>query len=134
MAISRQATVGGPTSVCEISGGSRFDSPSERARLPTMSTSFPLSIPPLVGVGYWTWDVAEGRVRWDPTLERLYGLEPGSFGGAFEDWAALVHPDDRQTVIDIVQRAMATASVRPRWPGKKPSTITIFRMRRFGWW
>lgn len=75
-----------------------------------MSTSFPLSIPPLVGVGYWTWDVAEGRVRWDPTLERLYGLEPGSFGGAFEDWAALVHPDDRQTVIDIVQRAMATAS------------------------
>lgn len=75
-----------------------------------MSTSFPSSVPRLVGVGYWTWDVADGRVRWDPTLERLYGLEPGTFGGTFDDWATLVHPEDRQRLLDTVQRAMASGT------------------------
>lgn len=75
-----------------------------------MSTGPAPNAPALAGVGYWTWDLADGRIRWDPTIERLYGLDPGAFGGTFEAWADLIHPEDRRRAIEAVQEAMATAS------------------------
>ena len=49
-------------------------------------------------MGWWEWDPAENRVIWSPSLERIYGLEPGTFGGSYEDYLALIHPDDRPLV------------------------------------
>ena len=49
-------------------------------------------------MGWWEWDPAENRVIWSPSLERIYGLEPGTFGGSYEDYLALIHPDDRPHV------------------------------------
>lgn len=45
-------------------------------------------------MGTWAWDATTGRVDWDEPLERLYGLEPGTFGGTMDDYLALLHPDD----------------------------------------
>lgn len=33
-------------------------------------------------------------MRWTERLESIYGLPPGSFGGAFESWRERVHPED----------------------------------------
>ncbi len=49
-------------------------------------------------MGWWEWDSTSGRVVWSQNLERIYGLEPGTFGGTYDDFLALVHPDDRETV------------------------------------
>ena len=49
-------------------------------------------------MGWWEWVPQQDRVVWSASLERIYGLEPGSFGGRYEDYLALVHPDDREAV------------------------------------
>lgn len=49
----------------------------------------------VVEFGLWDFDPATGRVQWSPELERIYGLEPGAFGGKYQDFLALLHPDDR---------------------------------------
>ncbi len=59
------------------------------------------------GFGTWRWDLHRGDVTWDPQMERLFGLEPGTFDGTFESWRSLVHPDDRERVLSAVQDAVA---------------------------
>jgi PAS domain S-box-containing protein len=62
----------------------------------------------LARFGVWRWDVATGRVRWSPELERIYGLEPGAFAGTVEAFVSFLHPEDRDRVWDSVQRAIET--------------------------
>ena len=59
------------------------------------------------GLGTWRWDVGTSRVIWDERLEALFGLAPGTFGGTYDDWVALLHPDDLDTVLSTVQGALA---------------------------
>lgn len=73
------------------------------------------------GLGTWQWDIAAGTNIWDTRLEEIYGLPPGGFGGSFDAWMALLHPDDIPDVIDIVNKAMADPSpyllkTRVVWP------------------
>jgi PAS domain S-box-containing protein len=56
-------------------------------------------------VGIWDADYATGEVRWSETLEAQYGIEPGSFGGTFDEFMALVHPDDRGATMETIERA-----------------------------
>lgn len=46
------------------------------------------------GVGIFDWDPQTGEVFWSRQLEMIYGLEPGGFGGRYENWAKQVHPED----------------------------------------
>ena len=47
-------------------------------------------------MGAFSWHAASGALRWSERLQRIAGLEPGSFGGTLDDFLALVHPDDRE--------------------------------------
>jgi PAS domain S-box-containing protein len=58
-------------------------------------------------LGTWRWDIATGVTTWDPTLERLFGLAPGTFAGTFDAWVDLLHPDDAPEVVAILERALA---------------------------
>ncbi len=62
------------------------------------------------GVGVWDADYSTGVVRWSEILERHAGLEPGTFGGHFEDFIALVHPDDRAEIQRVVANAMQSGT------------------------
>lgn len=57
-------------------------------------------------MGTWEWSIAEGVVRWSEALERIHGLEPGAFGGTFEDYQRDMHPDDRERVLAAIGRAV----------------------------
>ncbi|HEV7990487.1 MAG TPA: PAS domain S-box protein [Gemmatimonadaceae bacterium] len=57
------------------------------------------------GVGIWDVDYTTGIARMSEMLERLYGLEPGSFGGTLEDFVQGVHPDDRPAFLETLQQA-----------------------------
>ena len=54
-------------------------------------------------IGGWEWDIGTGVVRWSDNLERIHGLEPGSFGNTFESYQAMVHPGDRERVISALR-------------------------------
>jgi PAS domain S-box-containing protein len=49
-------------------------------------------------LGIWEWDRNTDRVTWDDRMEAMFGLEPGTFGGTWSEYLALVHPDDRMAV------------------------------------
>ena len=58
-------------------------------------------------LGTWYWDEETGRTVWDPRLEAMHGMAPGTFGGTFDDWVASLHPGDRSECIARVAAAMA---------------------------
>jgi PAS domain S-box-containing protein len=59
-------------------------------------------------LGTWQWDLVTGVTTWDPMMERLFGLPRGGFGGTFDEWVALLHPDDRDDVLRSVQHSLDT--------------------------
>ena len=62
------------------------------------------------GMGSWEWNTETGAVRWSEGLEEIHGLGPGGFGGTFEAFLELVHPDDRELVEAAVLRAASEGS------------------------
>jgi PAS domain S-box-containing protein len=60
------------------------------------------------GMGDWQWDMVTGRVSWSEAVERIYGLEPGTFEGTLEAYRDLIHPDDRASSAAVVNAAIET--------------------------
>lgn len=57
-------------------------------------------------IGIWEWDITTGEVRWDERMERMFGLEPGTFGGTIEAFESLVHEEDLQHIEASLSRAL----------------------------
>ncbi len=45
-------------------------------------------------VGVWDLDLLENVLVWDEQMYSLYGVNPDTFGGAYESWQQGVHPED----------------------------------------
>ena len=56
--------------------------------------------------GVWEWNLETDTVRWNETLERLMGFEPGAFEGTLEAFVDRVHPDDIDRVRGKLDRAI----------------------------
>ena len=56
-------------------------------------------------VGSWEWNPATGEVRWSDELYAIYGVDRETFAPSFESFIELIHPDDREFVTMITQRA-----------------------------
>ncbi len=72
-------------------------------------------------MGVWDWNVRTGDLNWSDTLEPLYGLAPGTFGGTFEHFQQLVHPQDRETVNATIRESLEgggefSVEFRNLWP------------------
>ncbi len=81
---------------------------SEEARLTAEERMrFALQI---ANVGIWDLDYATGVARWSEILESQFGLRPGTFGGSFQAFVDLVHPDDRELVRETVAKAMQSGA------------------------
>ena len=59
-------------------------------------------------VGTFEWDIQTGANTWTPELEAMYGLPKGGFSGTQKAWEELVHPDDRNDVMQRVNYALET--------------------------
>ncbi len=57
-------------------------------------------------MGSWEWNIATNQVIWSPTLERIHGLEPGTFPGTFEAYQSDIHPDDREYVLKNITKSL----------------------------
>ena len=57
-------------------------------------------------MGAFDWNIQTGVNSWNPELEVLYGLKPGSFGRTLSAFEDLVHPDDRARVRHLVDQCL----------------------------
>jgi PAS domain S-box-containing protein len=72
-------------------------------------------------IGTFDWHVPSGRVTWTEEEERLFGLQPGTFGGTIEAWSRYVLPED----LSRMQREMGGTMAR----GEREMDFA-FRIRR----
>lgn len=59
----------------------------------------------LLSAGIWTYDFTSRDVTWSPGLYKLIGLDPATVKASVDLYEALVHPDDRLTHHQIVEKA-----------------------------
>jgi PAS domain S-box-containing protein len=55
-------------------------------------------------LGAWEWDMPGQQVTWSAMLEKIHGLEEGTFGGDFEAYQRDIHPEDRERVLSTIRR------------------------------
>lgn len=58
--------------------------------------------------GVWELDPATDEVIWTESMERLFGIDPGTFDGTYDGFAERVHPDDLPAVDRAVDRSVST--------------------------
>ena len=61
-----------------------------------------LTAPP---VGLWGWDLQTGQLYCSPQVSTLLGVAPGSVLGTQNELLALIHPDDRETIVLAMRHA-----------------------------
>ncbi len=61
------------------------------------------------GIGLWEWDLPSGTYTWDATLYNIMGVEP-SQEISFDLLADLIHPDDKGSVDEKIESALAQDS------------------------
>lgn len=54
--------------------------------------------------GLWEWDTASGTMELDARCHEILGHGPRVERMAFADWSQLIHPNDRQAVLSLLQR------------------------------
>jgi len=57
-------------------------------------------------LGNWDWNIQSGELSWSNEIYRIFGLSPQAFGATYEAFLNAVHPDDRESVIESVNRAV----------------------------
>jgi PAS domain S-box-containing protein len=62
----------------------------------------------LANMGDYDWHMPTDTNRWSDQLYRIYGYEPQSFNPSYERFVSFLHPDDREPVQAIHQKALAT--------------------------
>ncbi len=55
-------------------------------------------------LGTWEWDVTEPTAVWSDELYRIYGLTKDGYTPSYERYLTMIHPDDRQRVVDATKR------------------------------
>jgi len=59
-------------------------------------------------LGCWSLNSTTNEVIWSDGVEEILGLPANSFGGTFEDYLSLVHPEDLEVFQRSVEQALAT--------------------------
>ena len=77
-------------------------------------------------IGTFEWNIRDDVNTWSPEIERLYGLEEGSFGGTYEAWAALVHPDDLPAAEARVRESLENGAFQTEWRVVRPDGGVIW--------
>jgi PAS domain S-box-containing protein len=70
----------------EIAAGQKRQQLNDRLQLALDSSGF----------GVWESDLISGRMTWDDTMCRIYGVSPDSFTGLRTEWSNRLHPADME--------------------------------------
>lgn len=62
----------------------------------------------LANMGDYDWHIPSDTNRWSDQLYRIYGHEPQSFNASYDRFISHIHPDDRERIMAVHQRAYAS--------------------------
>jgi len=65
-------------------------------------------------IGCFDWNLETGVNTWSPELYAIYGLRSDEFGNTQEAWEQCVHPDDREAMVEAVERSRTTGKAEDR--------------------
>jgi PAS domain S-box-containing protein len=57
-------------------------------------------------VGTWRWDITTNEISWDSRCKALFGLPDSVPNVSYEDFFSHLHPDDRNSTKDALQRVL----------------------------
>jgi PAS domain S-box-containing protein len=57
-------------------------------------------------VGTWNWDLQTDHIYWSSQVDRFLDLSEGAQPRTQNDWLALVHPDDGETIVLAMRQAL----------------------------
>lgn len=57
-------------------------------------------------LGNWDWNILTNEIRWSDEVYRIFGLVPKQIDATYEAFLSAVHPDDRDFVIESINRAL----------------------------
>ena len=60
-------------------------------------------------VGSWDLDVVTGTLYWSDEAYRIYGFKPQEFAPTYENFQAIIHPEDHERVQKAVDAALSSA-------------------------
>ena len=67
-------------------------------------------------IGTFEWDMSKDVNSWTAELEAMYGLPPGGFPGTQTAWENLIHADDRDGAVRLVEQTLSTGEpVKGEW-------------------
>jgi two-component system, chemotaxis family, CheB/CheR fusion protein len=64
----------------------------------------------------WDWDLVNNEIWWSDNLKTLLGYENEEMGQGMEGWLKLVHPDERDEVINGINKAINNG--KDQWSGE----------------
>jgi len=70
-------------------------------------------------IGIWEWDTITNNITLDERMERMFGLEPGTFNGSVDGFERLIHEEDLPHFRNAISQAIE----------EKATLDTIFRIR-----
>lgn len=62
------------------------------------------------GIGIWDWDILNDTLVWDDMMCYIYDIQAGTFGGKYENWSCLVHPEDVGKTNDAINMCLEEES------------------------
>ncbi|MBH8553339.1 PAS domain S-box protein [Nostocaceae cyanobacterium CENA357] len=85
-------------------------------------------------MGFWDWNIITNKLIWSEIHQLLFGLVPGSFAGNYEAFLSCIHPEDSQSVMQVITHTLEEKTeyrdeFRVIWPDK--SVHWIFAKGKF---
>ncbi|HET8721492.1 MAG TPA: PAS domain S-box protein, partial [Nitrospira sp.] len=65
-------------------------------------------------VGSFDWNLETGISTWSPELCAIYGIRPGDLDKTKAGWERYLHPDDREDVIQTIERSRTSGGAEER--------------------
>ena len=56
--------------------------------------------------GTWEWDMGSGNLVWSPQMFKLFGLDPMKNSASFDNWRAILHPEDIELAENRIGQAL----------------------------
>lgn len=60
-------------------------------------------------IGSWEWNIETGELTWTDEIYRIFGQKPQEYTPTYEKFVQMVHPEDRDSVIQAVNASVANA-------------------------
>ncbi|MBT8005758.1 MAG: PAS domain S-box protein, partial [Rhodospirillales bacterium] len=61
-------------------------------------------------LGHWSRDLRTNQVTWSDETFRIYGYEPGEIEPTLENFLKVIHPNDLENVVTLIEQGVATTT------------------------